>query len=461
MADIATLDFTIASVSSNQVDVLVKNTGEALAQPLMIELKFPLNLVSKDVRDAVEQAHQQNLVERTTASKISLANVVACPAGWSVWATTERTESLAVIRLFNDLNQVGTKLSPPTILTAATPLNIRIPLTPQDKPAHVEIPYTHRYPNVGRSGKQVDGKLQMTTAGAGKTPKVTLGVDHTSPTTIPAGCKVRITWEVENGVSATLYGPLPGGNSQMSLSSDDTATYKIKQGSLEIVAVGAATYILHAEVRGQSGKPNELVIRTVHIDIASAGQYSFLDVRPAKVLPYGMLEVNWAVWDSKQAWLTVGPHDEIELQLTEQGPSHTYQGSGVWRINAPATPGDVTAFLEILQNTKKLRTQKDTFTVATWLSKPAGAFTGKPVAMAVASSKLVLLTTDGLWLAEVGPVDPSKDPAFAKATHDVPPRAGRALAAFDQGFVVLQQTNNDGLQVVRYTKEGQREWIAG
>ena len=171
MADIATLDFTIASVSAAQVDILVKNTGEALSQPLMIELKFPLNLVSKAVSDAVERAREQNLMERSTASKVSLGGVVAGPAGWSVWATTERTESLAVIRLFNDLSQPGAKLSPPIKVDPAAQFNIRIPLTPQDKPAHVEIPYSNRYPNVGRTGKQVDGKLQMTTAGAGAAPK--------------------------------------------------------------------------------------------------------------------------------------------------------------------------------------------------------------------------------------------------------------------------------------------------
>ena len=459
MADVATLDFHIPAVSTNQVEILVKNSGEELSKPLMIEFRFPLSLVSKNVADAVEKARQQNLKDRTTASKVSLGDVVTGPAGWSFWATTERTESLAVIRLLNDQDQTGKKLTTTTKLDKGVQFNVRVPLTPQDKPAHVEVPYSHRYPNEGRSGKQVDGKLELTTAGAGATPKVFLKVDHTSPTTIAPGSKVNISWEIENGVSATLYGPLPGGNSQMSLSSVETATYKIKGGTLEIIAVGAATYILHAEVRCGDGKPNEMVIRTVHIDLASVSQYSFLDVRPSKVLPHGMIEINWAVWDSKQTWLTVEPDYEIELKLTEQGHSQQYQGSGVWRVKAPEKTGEVSCWLEILQNNRKRRAQSDFFTISRWLSKPASPFTGNPIGLAVAAPKLALLTTDGLWIAEVGEVDPSTDPIFKPVSVSTRPKAWRAIAAFETGYVVLQQTNDDELQLARYSTEGKPEGL--
>ena len=454
MAETATLDFKVGAVTPNQVELLVKNVGATLVEQLMIEFKFDLGLVTKQVADAVDEARQQNLISQTTASKVTLANVVTGPAGWSVWAMAERTESLAVIRLLNDLDQSGKTLATPVKLDQNAQFTVRVPLAPPPKPTHVEIPYGHRYPNVNRGGKQVDGKLEMTTAGSETTPRVEFSVDHKTPTTIPAGTTVNLKWKIENGVSATLYGPLPGANTQMSLSSDALATYKISEGSLGIIAVGAASYILHAEVRG--GRTNELVIKTVHIDISSASQYAYLDVRPSIVLPHSMIEVNWAVWDCKQVWIWVGG-DQMELQLTEQGPSQRYQGSGIWRVNAPKEKGDVSAWLELLQDGQKHQAKNTQFKVVTWDQN--ANFSGNAVGMAVMAPKLALITADKLWLADVGHKDPSTAADFKEVRVDAPPKAWRAIAAFDKGFVALQQTKEDGLIVARYDVNGKADGL--
>ena len=472
MPEVATLNFAAGTVTSSQMEVLVKNTGEALAKALMIEIKVPLYLVSREIVNAVAQAREQNLNDRTTTARVSLANVVTGPAGWSVWAATERTDSLAVIRLFNDLDQTGAKLAAPVKVETNAQLNLRVPLTPLDKPVRIEIPYLYRYPNEGRSAPQVEGKFEMTSSGAGTTSKVIFKVDHTSPTTIPAGRKVNISWEIENGVSAMLFGPLPGGNSQMSLSSNELETYKIKKGSLGIIAVGAAMYILQAEVEGAAkDKPHELIVKTVFIDVDSPTQYSYLSVRPAKVLPYGVIDVNWAVWDCKEAWLQVGEDNAIKLELTEQGPSQKYQGSGIWRVNAPQESGDVSAWLEVLQEVppekrettdkkeERVRAQDARFHVAKWVPKPASAFTGQPIGMAFAVSKLALLTTGGLWISKIGAADPSDDPVFTRVAVDPQPKAWHAITSFEKGFAVVQQTNDDGLQLVRYTIDGTRDGL--
>jgi hypothetical protein len=454
MADTATLSLTIAGVTSTQLDVLVKNIGaEALSKALMIEIKIPLYLVSKEISDAVERARQRNINERTTASKESLANVVTATAGWSVWATTERTDSLAVIRLFNDLTQ--SKLTPAAAFDAGAQFNLRLPLTPQDKPSRVEIPYSYRYPHEGRSGIQTDGKLEMTTSGATTRTKVIFKVDSQTPTVIPPGHKIHLEWEIENGVSATLYGPLPSGNSQMSLSSDESATYKIRKGSLEIFAVGSATYFLQAEVRGN---PNEIVVRTLQIDITSADQYSYLGVRPPRVMPHGLLEVDWAVWGIEKTWLSVGNDYEIELKLTEQGASQTYQGSGIWRVVAPQAEGTVTALLEIQLNNQRKEAKTQNFIVAAWRPKEV-SFSGKPIGLAVAAPRMALLTSEALLLAEVGASDPPPDSLDFKPVPLADAKARLALAAFDDGFVVLQQTSSDGLQLVRYSPNGQRNGL--
>lgn len=458
MADKATLSLTIAGVTSTQLDILIKNSGaEPLNKALLIEFRIPLYLVSKPIGDAVERARRRNLDDRTTASKESLADFVTVGSGWTVWAATERTESLAVIRLFNDLGPAGARLTP-VAFAAGAEFNVKIPLTAQDKPAHVEIPYNYRYPNEGRTGTQTDGKLEMTSSGAAITPNVSLSVDNPSPTTIKPQTPVKICWEIENGVSATLYGPLPGGNSQMSLSSDESATYKIRKGSITIYAVGAATYILQAEVKGPSNKPNEMVVRTVQIDIDSPDKYSYLAVRPRRVMPHGLLEVDWAVWGIEKTWLSVGNDYEIQLKLTEQGASQTYQGSGVWRVVAPQAEGTVSALLEIQVNDRRLDGKTDQFVVAAWRPKEV-SFTGKPVGMAVVAPNMALLTTEGLWLAEVGMSDPGPADLEFKKVSSGDPKGRLAIAGFAGGFVVLQQTAGDGLQLVRYSVNGQRDGL--
>lgn len=455
MADNATLNLTIAGVTSTQVDILVKNSGaEPLSKALSIELKMPLYLVSKEISDAVERAHQRNLNERTTASKESLADIVTAATGWSVWATTERTESLAVIRLQNDLSETGTKVTP-VVFAEGAQFNLRIPLTAQDKPGHVEIPYSYRYPNEGRSGKQTDGTLQMTSSGTTTAPVVKFSVAHANPTQLVPGSKVKIEWEIENGVSATLYGPVPAGNSKMSLSSEETGTYKIRKGALEIIAVGAATYVLQAEVRGK-GTTNEMVVKTLQVGIQSADDYSFLGVRPKRVMPHGILEVDWAVWGIERTWLSVGNDYEIELKLTEQGVSQTYQGSGVWRVVAPEAEGTVTALLQTQVNNERKNERTDSFIVAAWRPKEI-AVSGNPVGLAVAAPKMALLTTEGLWLAEVGVSDGTNTDLDFTRVSTGNAKARLAVAAFDGGFVVLEQTSNDGLQLVRYSVKGQRD----
>ncbi|HEX3186744.1 MAG TPA: hypothetical protein VHQ94_18255, partial [Pyrinomonadaceae bacterium] len=457
MAEIATLDFKVGTVTPDQVELLVKNIGATLVEQLMIEFKFDLGLVTKPVADAVEQARQQNLINQTTASKISLANVVTGPAGWSVWAMAERTESLAVIRLLNDLDQNGKTLAAPVKLDANAQFTVRVPLTPPPQPTHVELPYSHRYPNVGRGGKQVDGKLEISIGGSDTTPKVQFFVDHATPTAIAAGTTVNLKWKIENGVSGTLYGPLPGASTQMTLGPDEIATYKIKEGSLQIIAVGAATYILHAQVRG--ARTNELVIKSVQIDISSVNQYAYLDVRPSIVLPQSIVEVNWAVWDVKQVWLWVGG-DHIELTLTEQGPSEMFQGSGIWRLPAPKKDGDVSVWMEILQKGQeehKYRARDARFTVNNWIKN--SDFSGKAIGMAGTAPKLALITAEKFWLADVGHTDPSTAPDFKEVRVDNPPKAWRAIAAFGEGFVALQQTKEDGLQLARYDVSGKPEGL--
>lgn len=449
MADTKLLDFT-ASVTPTQLDIRVKNVSkQALAESLLIEIKLPIYLVSSEVADAVEVAREKNLDANCTVKMESLANLVTVPKGWSSWAADEMTEKLAIIRIFNDRDQNNHTASPAK-LDSGDGFTLGVPLTPQEQPTHVEIPYGYRYPSESR-----EDKFEVATAGARtRKPKVSLKTNQASPSTIKPETEVTITWEVENGVSATLYGPLPGGNSRMSLSSDPAGNYN---GSLGIYAVGPATYILQAEVRGSDGQPNEIVIKTLSIDIFSVGHYAYLKVRPDRVLPYGVVEVDWAVWGADKAFLVAG-RDALKLTLTEQNLSGNYQGTGVWPVIAPAEKGIQRASLTIqLSSGQKVDHKPDEFLIEYWDALDNINCTGALIGMAVSGPKMALLTSEGLSIAVVGKNGIVS--TFSRKSSEAP-KAWLALGALDNAFLVLQRTNNDGIRVARYTQEGTLQGLA-
>src|SRR3569832_2143453 len=80
--------------------------------------------------------------------------------------------------------------------------------------------------------------------------------------------------------------------------------------------------------------------------------------------------------------------------------------------------------------------------------------------MGVAGSVKGLLTTQGLWTANVGtddfdPINYDLDPqlSFTQRVADTP-KAWLGLAAFGDKFAVLRQTNQNDLQMVLYTAAG-------
>jgi hypothetical protein len=472
MSETTLLTFTARPITSDQLEIEVKNTSTApLVNPLLIEVTLPMQLVVKGIQDAARQARKND------NNMASLAGVVTVPAGWSVWAFREQKDHIAIIRAVNDLDQrTGTKTSKPIQVDANATFILRFPLTPQASRTHLTIPYGYQY---GQRGKRVDGELELKPKDEVKdwTPTVTLSTDHQNPTGITPETKVKIEWEIKDGVRATLRGPLPGGNSELALSTDRTSNYWLGKGSLTIYPVGAMTYILDAEVKGPDKQPkgpdkqpNVQIIRALQLDIHSGQNYSFLDVSPNYVLPSGYVDIDWTVWGIEEAIIKIGDRLSLPLKLTEQNLSGHYQGSGTMRVRAQGLKGtenDQTSIkaaktenvnLSIVLGIKKTSWKDAQIKVSRWVSLGKPAINGKPVGLAFAAGHLALLTEKGLWIADVGEDDYTEEEKVnfqLIATSES--KAWLALAAFGGHFVALRQTANYGLQLVRYNAKGEQQ----
>ena len=249
------------------------------------------------------------------------------------------------------------------------------------------------------------GELELKVDPSEWTPEVTLTTDAKNPSMIVPKTPVKIFWHIKDGVSATIRGPLPGGNSEWSLSTDPTSPFKISDGMFQITAVGPVTYLLQAEVKRPDGKPNVQVFRMLSLDVYTKGKYGYLEARPVRVLPYGLVEIDWAAWGFNFVIIETESGSR-KIPLTDMTLSGFHQGVGVMRITA----GNPDRFKESkvrlnIEADQRLRNEAETaFNVVTWTGLNP-TFTGQPIGLAVAIPNLALLTTDGLWIAKVGAYD--------------------------------------------------------
>ena len=447
MSETKLLKLTAPTVTPGYVEIAITNEStKPLSQLLFIEIQFLKTLL--DPRFSAAQAAA--LISKKPLTMASVADIVTVGGGLSVWVGKDAGGGMVALRVVNNLNQrTGDPLAAPTKIEAGATVTLRVPLSPQGSRARVTVTYSYKYGSA--RGEPVSGSFDFMPSGTGDwTPKVSLTVDRPSSTMLEPGTKVKLSWAIEDGVSATLRGPLPGGHSALTLSTDREAAYRIDQGSLEIYAVGQATYFLDAEVRppGPRRQPSVQVVRTLLLDTRSVDKYASLRVRPDRILPHGNVEIDWAVWGVEKATLRIGKDKSLTLRLTEQDMSGFYQGSGTWSEKALNQDEKVSLVIP------DFNPLKEEIELAKWKQTAKPRYGGKPIAMAVAAPHLALLTSDGLYVARVGHDDSeSSDPKFRKVSTDTP-KAWLALTAFEQGFVALRQTDNYGLQVARYDSEG-------
>ena len=442
----ALLEFTVQSFSANELTIKIKNTsGAPLDKTLAIEIYPPMSLVSAAVNDAAIKAASNE----QPPGAMRLDGIVAGPEGWSIWARRESSDSTLVIVLMNDRDQkTGAELTDPIKFPAGAESIIRIPLHPETRQDNIDLlySYTHDDPE-----DRVDGKLQLKSTQETELPVVTLTSTAKNPTMITPGDLVQIKWKIPNGVSAILRGPLPGDNSELTLSSDPTADFKIAAGSLTVRVVGLMNYILQAEV-AREGKPNVQIVKMLTLDTANK-KHLYLEPREGKVLPYGLIELDWAAWGVPQVIITAGDTTRV-IKLTQQTFGGSFEGSGVMRVSAGKSDTE-TLLIEAKPESKSKHVK-----VTSWqhMTKPDVA--GEPLGLAVSAPKIAMLTTDGLYLADVGKLDPS--PALKKLMFVKKTAAAAtqwfALTALGNRFFCLKRNDPD-IEVAPFTLDGTPEAI--
>ncbi|HKG47207.1 MAG TPA: hypothetical protein VKB02_10795 [Pyrinomonadaceae bacterium] len=452
MPDARVLDLTVQSYSANQLAIKVKNiSGVSLDKPLTMEIACPKYLMDQRIRDAADAAAGK------PRGVMTLDAVVTGVEGkFSVWAQPETSDHFVDVMFINDMDKSGAEI-PPMMLPAGVEFTILIPLDREALHISLNLPYSYEYD----VNPRVDGELELKGEEIQWEPEVTLRTDHQSPTMIIPMTDVKVFWHIKDGVSAVLRGPLPGGNSEWSLSNSTTSDYKMSDGSFQIKAVGPVTYMLLAEVKGPAGKPNVQVARMLSLDVYTTGKYGYVAARPHRVLPLGLVEIDWAAWGFNAVTLFAGDGSR-RIPLTDMTLSGSLQGMGVMRVTAgkpeKVTETKVKLVIEVDQKQKTEATAS--FDVVPWRTMLKSDFTGQPVGLAVAGPNIALLTTDGLWIAKVGEHDfdgadyeSVTKVTFTRKTTDTP-RAWLAIAAFGKRFVVLKHTNDLDVQVAFFNSEG-------
>lgn len=441
------LEFTLQSVTAKELTIKVKNTGNtSLDKTLTIELYPPMHLVSKAVQAAAVAAADNE----ETPGAMRLDGIVSGPDGWSIWARRESSDTTMVIVVINDRNQnTGAAFKPPVKFPAGAESIIRIPLNPEANQDNTDLSYSYTH---GDPNARVDGTLQIRPTKVDDwEPDVELTSTATNPTMVKPGEAVKVVWTIKDGVSAVLRGPLPGDNAELTLSSKSDADFQIAEGSLSVRVVGLMNYILQAEVKRPDGKPNVQVVRMLTLDTSNK-QHLYIDVRHIKVLPYGLIEMDWAAWGVPQVIITASDTTRV-IKLTQQTFGGSFEGNGVMRVSA----GTTTPQTVILEG-KPDGSRTKTVMVVSWQHMTKPDTEGHPWGLAVIAPYIGLLTFQGLYVAEVGKQDPEtalKKLPFVKKTPLTPPMEFISLTAVGNRFMVLRRpAQSPDVEVAPFLPDG-------
>jgi hypothetical protein len=444
------LELTSVSYTTKELVVKVKNvSGATLDRKLVIELSPPADLVDNRINAAATAA----VTNKKPRGAKSLAGIVTGPQGWSVWVRREISDSTLFIGLFNDQDQDANNLPAPTKFAAGGEFNVTIPLDPTATHGHVDLLYSYQQGD----DDSVYGKIQLKLEQTTWTPKVELSTKHTNPTMVDPGSLVQVCWKIEDGVSAILRGPLPGGNPEIKLDTKEEAEFKLAGGSVDVRIMSATTYVLEAEVK-REGHANVQVVRMLTFDTKNH-KYLYVSLYPKDVLPHGLLEINWAAWGVSEITLNVSSgnirHTTRTIQLTQQTKGRSFEGTGVMRVSASKTGEKVVLSAESLDSESKEAS------VVSW-EHLIKSDLKDPLAMAVVAPKLAVVTAGGLFTADVGQSDPVQrltKLVFTKTSTETP-KQWLTLAPDETRFVVLRRTNQDDLEVAPYNLDGKPEGIA-
>ena len=444
------LELTVVTYTTKELVIKVKNiSGVSLDKRLVIDLSPPAYLVDDKVNAAAVAAAKS---DNPPGAK-SLAGIVTGPQGWSVWVRRETSDATLFIVFINDMDQNARDLPSPVKFPAGGEFNMTIPLDPTANRGHIDLLYSYQQGD----DESFYGKLELKPDQTAWQPKVDLFTKHRNPTMVEPGSLVQVCWEIQDGVSAILRGPLPGGNAEIKLDTKPDAEFKLAGGAIDIRVMTATTYMLEAEVK-RAGHANVQVVRMLSFDTKNH-KYLYLSLYPNDVLPHGLLEINWAAWGVSEITLNVSSnnvrHTTRTIQLTQQTKGRSFEGTGVMRVSASKT-GE-----KVVLSAESLKPETQEASVVSWETMQKSNVSN-PLALAVLAPKLAVLTAEGLSITHVGESDPSQritKLAFNKTSTETP-KQWLSLAAGDNRFVVLRRTNQDDLELAPYTIDGKPEGIA-
>jgi hypothetical protein len=449
------LEFSLVTFSTDKLELRVKNTsGQDLDRSLAIEFYPPKYLVS----NAVIAASIAAATNEKPIGVATLEKVVTRPDGWSVWAKREASDSSVTVLLLNDMDQEGND-SPPLKLAAGAEFVVSIPLNTQAARTNVNLLYSYQHGTDPLNDVRIDGQLELKADTGIWTPNVTLMTNQASPTAIPPTRLVKISWHIEDGVSATLRGPLPEGNSELTLSSDPGATFKISDGFVEVRVVSAMTYLLQAEVK-RPDHPNVQVVRMLSLDTNNQ-KHLYVLPRPSRVLPYGLIEIDWAAWGVDHVQLAVSTHTTRTIHLTQQTLGRFFEGSGVMRVSATRMINGVrttTEAITIDAPGEDARTKN--VQVISWMKEDTSGAEGAVWGLAVIAPKIGLLTFQGLHIADVGVSDPAPDKLSFKLMTKIEPIEWAAITAVEKRFICLRRKDpSPDYELVPFNPDGTPDTI--
>ncbi|HYJ89380.1 MAG TPA: hypothetical protein VEW46_25180 [Pyrinomonadaceae bacterium] len=437
------LDFSVLSYTSDQLSIKVKNvSGAVLDKTLSIEMNPLLYLLSPRFDDPLEKAP----FSRKPTGAVNIASLVTGPEGCTVWLRRESSDSSVYIVLFNDLDQAGDRITPIKV-PANAEFTIRIPLDPNIERGNDDFLYSYQHGTLAKD-LRFDGKLELKSGSTTWNPDVTFWADSPMMVEKP-GDPVTISWDIADGVSGTLRGPLPGGNPELPLSTIPGEPFQLSKGSLTVRVVGPITFILQAEVK-HSGNPNFQVVKMLSFDTPNH-KYLYVDARPDKVLPFGLVEIDWAAWGVEKVTIEVGTHTTRVIPLTQQTLGRFYEGTGVMRISA--TKSD-----EIDLKATAINKATTGVKVLTWDKMDRFDYKTALRGMIVIAPYMALLTAGQLYHGVVGTVDPELPmtalPLVKKTGEST--LIWQAIAAVENRFVCMRR-NNTNFEVVAFTREGEPE----
>jgi hypothetical protein len=448
------LELTSLTYTAKELVIKVKNTsGASLDKRLVIDFSPPGYLVDNRINAAAIAAAKSD----DSAGAESLAGIVTGPQGWSVWARREPSDSSLFIVFINDMDQNGNNLPAPVKFPAGSEFTVTIPLDPTATRGHIDLLYSYQREQEDSFYGKIELKPDQTTF----TPVVRLFTRHKNPTMVKPGEKVDVSWEIQDGVSAVLRGPLPGGNPEIKLETKAGADFKLSEGSVDVYVMSTTIYVLEAVVK-REGHDNVQVVRMLTLD-TSNHKYLYVSLYPNDILPHGLLEINWAAWGVREVTINVttlnNRHTTRTIPLTQQTKGRSYEGTGVMRVSASKTGEKVVLSAESMEPESK------DASVVSWVPLLKSDLKD-PLAMALLAPKLAVLTAEGLFIFTVGESDPSTqlDKLAFRKTSTETPKQWLSLTGVEKEkkkmFVVLRRTNQDDLEVAPYTLDGTPEDIA-